>query len=128
MIKGIGVDIVEIERFRKILDRWGGRFIRRLFTEREREDCLKRADPVPHFAVRFAAKEAFSKAIGTGFGNPVFPKSIEVVQGISGSPRLVLWNGVCRRMEAMKVSQTFLSLSHDGKMGIAFVVLEGEEA
>ena len=126
MIKGIGVDIVNIERFRGILDRWGIRLLERIFTEREREVCLNRPDPAPHLAVRFAAKEAFSKALGTGFSQGVFPRNIEVAQEGTGSPRLVLRDGAQRGMEAIRATRTFLSLSHDGGVGVAFVVLEGE--
>ena len=67
MILGTGVDIVDIERFRRINERLKDRFIARVFTPGEQEFCLKRRDPVPHFAARFAAKEALFKALGTGW-------------------------------------------------------------
>lgn len=127
MIKGIGVDIVDIERFRGILDRWGDRFLVRIFTERERGECLGSPDPVPHLAVRFAAKEAFSKALGTGFGKTVFPRSIEVTRKGVDAPRLILHDGARLKMEEMRATRTFLSLSHEGEMGIALVILEGDE-
>lgn len=127
MIKGIGVDIVDIGRFRKALDRWEGRFMERLFTGREREECIRERDPAYHLAVRFAAKEAFSKAVGTGFGVEVSPKSIEVVKGASGAPRLSLSDGAQRKMNELKATRSFLSLSHDKGVGIAFVILEDED-
>ncbi len=126
MIKGIGVDIVDIGRFRKALNRWEGRFMKRLFTGREREECLRERDPAYHLAVRFAAKEAFSKAIGTGFGTEVSPTDIEVIKGLSGAPRLRLSDGARHRMDEIKATRSFLSLSHDKGVGIALVILEGE--
>ncbi len=126
MIKGIGVDIVDIERFRRSLERWDGKLVDRLFTEREKEECLGKKDPAAHLAVRFAAKEAFSKAVGTGLGMEISPKSIEVVRERTGPPRLRLLDGAHRRMEALRVTRSHLSLSHDAGMGVAMVVLEGE--
>jgi len=125
MIRGIGVDIVEIDRFRKALDRWKGRLLDRVFSEKEREECFKERDPALHLAVRFAAKEAFSKALGTGFGSLVSPGEIEILRNIRGVPRFSISGGAKLQMEAVRVEKTFLSLSHDGGMGIAFVVLEG---
>ncbi len=125
MIKGIGVDMVDVGRFQKAMDRWGTRFLDKIFTEREKKECLGRVNPALHLAVRFAAKEAASKALGTGFGGMVSPRSIEVVRKSSGAPGLIFRNGARQKMEAIEVTRTFLSLSHDGEMGIAFVVLEG---
>ncbi len=126
MIKGIGVDVVDITRFRAILKRWRGRFLDRLFTPQEQEDCLDRHDPAPHLAVRFAAKEAFSKAVGTGFGAEISPRNVEVIRKDSGAPRLNLTGGARQKMRALRATRALLSLSHDRGIGIAFVVLEGK--
>jgi holo-[acyl-carrier protein] synthase len=125
MILGVGTDIVQIDRFRRAIERWQGRFLERLFSEKEREECLKWQDPVPHLAVKFAAKEAFGKAMGTGFGDWVSPREVEVLHDSSGAPQFVVNGRAKRQMDKRKVRKAFLSLSHDAGMGIAFVIMEG---
>lgn len=85
-IKGLGNDIVEIDRVRKSYERHGYRFLTRLFSEKEQDYCLKFKDPVPHLAARFSAKEAIAKALGTGFGEHLSWLDIEIVNDSSGKP------------------------------------------
>ncbi len=85
-VKGIGNDILEIERLRKSIERHGEHFLDRLFTAQEKEICQRYKDAVPHFAGRFAAKEAIVKALGTGFGSQVSWHDIEVLSDELGKP------------------------------------------
>ena len=84
MIVGSGIDIVEVERVEGVLRRRGKRFRERVFTERERLDCDRRSNPAPHFALRFAAKEAGMKAVGTGWRRGVGWRDFEVIEGPHG--------------------------------------------
>jgi holo-[acyl-carrier protein] synthase len=86
MILGIGSDLIDIRRIEAVLQRHGLRFIRRLFTAKEQAKAAQRADPVPTYAKRFAAKEACSKALGTGFSNGVFFRDMGVVNLPGGQP------------------------------------------
>lgn len=85
-IRGLGNDIIEISRMRQSIDRHGLHFLNRLFTQAEQDYCYKFKDPVPHFAGRFAAKEAIVKALGTGFGAQVAWHDIEVLNDNLGKP------------------------------------------
>jgi holo-[acyl-carrier protein] synthase len=124
MIVGIGVDIVEIRRFGEVLERQEDRFIQRVFTAGEQEYCRAHRDPVPHFAARFAAKEALFKALGTGWAKGVSWLDVGVGREGQGAPILVL------RGEAEKISQSLgarkvhLSLSHTNESAVAVVILE----
>jgi len=126
MILGVGTDIVQIVRFRRAIERWQGRFLERLFSEREQAECLEKRDPVPHLAVKFAAKEAFGKAMGTGFGALVSPREVEVLHDPSGAPRFAVSGRTRHQMDKQNIRRVFLSLSHDAEMGIAFVIMEGD--
>jgi holo-[acyl-carrier protein] synthase len=84
VIVGSGIDIVEVERVEGVLRRRGKRFRERVFTERERVDCDRRQNPAPHFALRFAAKEAGMKAVGTGWRRGVGWRDFEVIEGPHG--------------------------------------------
>jgi holo-[acyl-carrier protein] synthase len=124
MIVGVGIDTVEIPRLRKTLARYGDRFIQRVFTPEERDYCAAHADPAPHFAVRFAAKEALFKALGTGWARGVTWQDVEVRRKAPAAPFLELTG------EAQRLSKTFgtqsihLSLSHSENTAIALVILE----
>src|SRR2546430_17446410 len=89
-VNGIGVDLVNIPRMRDVIDRWQDRFLRRVFTEAEIAYCRARRDPVPHFAARFAAKEAGLKALGTGLRLGMSWRELEVRRERGGAPTLVL--------------------------------------
>ncbi len=124
MIVGIGVDIVDIERLRAVLERQGNRFVRRVFTEAEREFCLSHRDPVPHYAVRFAAKEALFKAIGTGWAKGVSWSDVEVLRKDHEAPTIAL-HGKAEQFSADLGSRhVHVSLSHSDTSAVAVVVLE----
>jgi len=126
MIYGIGVDIVDISRIERVLDRWGDRFVRRVFTEAEIEYCSRRGRPASRYALRFAAKEAFAKALGSGFRDGLSFRQIEVINNTQGKPYLKL-HGRCRELYTENgICGVFLSLSDDGPYAVAMVVLEGE--
>lgn len=90
MIKGIGNDIVEIDRIRGSVDRHGLHFLNRLFSQKEQDYCYRYQDPAPHFAGRFAAKEAIAKAFGTGFGAHLSWLDIEILNDEQGKPVVFL--------------------------------------
>ena len=125
MIRGIGVDIVKVDRIEKAVERWGYRFLKRIFTPAEIERCQKRARPAQCLALRFAAKEAFAKALGLGMRKGLRWRDIEVVHDHLGKPDLVLHNQAQRLLEAMEASRTWLSLSDERESALAVVVLEG---
>lgn len=125
MIRGIGVDIVKVDRIEQAVERWGYRFLKRIFTAAEIERCQQRARPAQCLALRFAAKEAFSKALGLGMRKGLRWRDIEVVHDHLGKPDLLLHNQAQRLLEAMEASRTWLSLSDERESALAVVVLEG---
>ena len=125
MIRGIGVDIVKVDRIEKAVERWGHRFLKRIFTPAEIERCQKRARPAQCLALRFAAKEAFAKALGLGMRKGLRWRDIEVVHDNFGKPDLLLHNQAQRLLEAVEASRTWLSLSDERESALAVVVLEG---
>ncbi len=125
MIRGIGVDIVKVDRIEQAVERWGYRFLKRIFTAAEIERCQKRARPAQCLALRFAAKEAFAKALGLGMRKGLRWRDIEVVHDHLGKPDLLLHNQAQRLLEAVEASRTWLSLSDERESALAVVVLEG---
>jgi holo-[acyl-carrier protein] synthase len=101
MIIGIGNDLCDIRRIEKTIARFGDRFLLRVFTDEERRKAFSRAHPARTFAKRFAAKEAASKALGTGFRNGVHFRDIGVVNAPSGRPTLALTGGAARQLEKL---------------------------
>jgi holo-[acyl-carrier protein] synthase len=89
IIFGIGIDVVEVDRIESAIERLGDVFLRRLFTDREREYCARQKRPALHYAARFAAKEAVSKALGTGIGGQAGWLDMEVERAESGAPRML---------------------------------------
>jgi holo-[acyl-carrier protein] synthase len=126
MIYGIGVDLVKIARIERILSRWGERFVGRVYTEGEAEICYKRVLPASSFALRFAAKEAFSKALGTGMRQGVQWRDIEVEHAGGGRPVLKLHGKCFQLCQARNITGHHVSLSDEGDYGVAVVVLEKE--
>ena len=129
MIIGLGSDLCNIERIQASLDRFGARFERRVFTDVERAKADRRPfTKAGTLAKRFAAKEAFSKAVGTGFKRGVFMKDIGVVNAASGAPTLALTGGARARLDAMipdgHVARVHLTLTDDHPWAQAFVVIE----
>lgn len=129
MIIGLGSDLCNIERIAASLERWGEKFERRCFTEVERAKAARRPfTRAGTYAKRFAAKEAFTKAIGTGFSNGVFHKDIGVVNAPSGAPTLALTGGAAKRLAQMTPdgheAVVHLTLTDDHPWAQAFVVIE----
>ncbi|HEY1260088.1 MAG TPA: holo-ACP synthase [Stellaceae bacterium] len=98
MILGLGSDLVDIRRIEEVIERYGERFLDRIFTETERRRCDRRADRAASYARRFAAKEACSKALGTGFRRGIFWRDLGVVNMATGQPTLQLTGGALRRL------------------------------
>ena len=129
MIIGLGSDLCNIERIQHSLERFGERFENRVFTEVERAKARRRPFTVAGtYAKRFAAKEAFSKAVGTGFSRGVFMKDIGVVNAPSGAPTLALTGGAQARLDAMTPpghrAAIHLTLTDDHPWAQAFVIIE----
>jgi holo-[acyl-carrier protein] synthase len=119
---GIGVDICEVNRFDRLKEK--SDFIQKIFTEEEIKYCCPKKNSSQYFAVRFAAKEAFLKALGTGIGKGIHLKEIEVVRNDSGKPFILLHGETKRTFEKMKTGNIHLSLSHEKNNAIAFVIIE----
>lgn len=124
-VRGIGVDVVQVERMKGALERFRERMERRLFTEEELAYCRSFSDPLPHLAARFAAKEAASKALGTGMSQGVGWRELEVIQPGGRQPRLEFHGRAREIFEALGCTAAHVSLTHDGGVAIATVVLEG---
>lgn len=124
MIVGMGVDVVEIRRIRSVIDRQPDRFLRRVFTAREQEYCRAHRDPAPHYAARFAAKEALFKALGTGWAKGVTWLDVEVERNDAGAPRLRLQGEAQRVAGSLQVRRAHLSVSHGEDSAVAVVILE----
>jgi holo-[acyl-carrier protein] synthase len=129
VIVGLGSDLCNIERIQNSLDRFGERFIQRVFTEVEQAKAARRPfTRAGTFAKRFAAKEAFSKAVGTGFNRGVFMRDIGVVNAPSGAPTLALSGGAKAALDALiplgHVPKIHLTLTDDHPWAQAFVIIE----
>lgn len=131
MIIGIGSDLIDIRRVEKVMGRFEQRFIERCFTDIEREKAERRRGGGTHidtYAKRFAAKEACSKALGTGFSQGVFMKDIGVVNAPSGAPTLALTGGALKRLNAMvpqgMSARIHLTLTDEPPLAQAQVIIE----
>ena len=120
-IHGLGNDIIEIARIRQSVERHGAHFLNRLFTQQEQDFCYKFQDPVPHFAGRFAAKEAIAKALGTGFGAQVGWHDIEVINDELGKPVVHFSPGMKERFKNPRV---LVSISHSTDYATAVAIWE----
>jgi holo-[acyl-carrier protein] synthase len=127
MILGIGNDLIDIRRVEKSLDRFGGRFVERIFTETEQRKSDKRANRAASYAKRFAAKEACSKALGTGFRKGVFWRDLGVVNLPSGKPTMALTGGALDRLAKMTPAgmkvQIDLTITDDFPLAQAIVII-----
>jgi holo-[acyl-carrier protein] synthase len=119
MIFGIGIDVVENARVADAIRRHGDRFIEKIYQASEAEYCRKMKDPAPHFAVRFAAKEAVSKAFGTGFAGQFKWKDIEVRRKDTGEPFIVLHDGAAELAKRLGIASVLISLSHSQDYAVA---------
>jgi len=127
MIVGIGADLLDVERMARELAREGGGFRDDVFTPSEVGYCAAMAFPERHFAARFAAKEAFWKAVGCG-PEPVSLRDVEVDRSASGAPRIVLHGGAEAAAARLGVISVYVSMTHTATLASASVVLEGEGA
>ena len=125
MILGIGVDLVDVSRIESIIYRWNQRFLKRVFTDIEIRYCNNKKNPAQRFATRFAAKEAFIKALYPKGQEGINYRDIEIDQ-MKGRPHINTYGNVKTAIEDMGVTRTHIMLSHDGNYGIANVILEGE--
>lgn len=126
-VRGIGVDIVHISRIEQALSRWGDRFRRKIFTEKELLLARNRSRQGRFFALRFAAKEAFAKALGSGIRYPVRWRDVEIDSDHQGKPEIVLHGELKKWCKEHNIYRYHLSLSDDGDHAIAFVIIEGDE-
>jgi holo-[acyl-carrier protein] synthase len=124
MIYGIGTDIAAVARFQRFIDTGNTAIIERLFTPAERSRCEKRKDAASCLAVRFAAKEAFLKALGTGLRDGLSWLDMEVSNDALEKPELNLSGRAAELFQAKRLTRVHLSLSHDGGNAIAMVVVE----
>ena len=124
MIVGIGVDIAETVRFEKLYGRYGDRFVRRILNDKEQKDFARRRNPVSFLATRFAAKEAASKALGTGFNEEVNYKSIEISNDTDGKPVLRFLHRTSALASKKNINSIFISISDESHYAVAMVILE----
>ena len=124
MVTGLGIDLVEVLRVRDSLERYGDRFLNRVFTEHEQQYCLSKRFPAQNLAARFAAKEAGAKALGTGISRGVGWKDLEVQRSPGQPPRLALSGRARELANQQGVAHISLSLTHTDAQATAIVIME----
>src|ERR1700722_16307930 len=124
MLIGTGIDLTEIPRIRNSIERFGNRFLDRIFTAGEIAYCMRKKNAAESFAARFAAKEAAAKALGTGISHGVSWLEIEVAREPAGRPFLVLSGRAGQRAHQLGVTRSSLSLTHTRDIALAVVVME----
>jgi holo-[acyl-carrier protein] synthase len=124
MIVGTGIDLAEIGRIEQSIQRYGDRFIDRIFTAAEREYCMRKRNFAESFAARFAAKEAAAKALGTGISRGVTWLEIEVVRLPGGRPTLQFHGRAAQFAARLGATRNALSITHTGQLAMASVILE----
>ena len=124
MIAGIGVDIVDIGRIQSLLDRYGERFLARVYTEAEAEYAMKSVNRAERLAGRFAVKEAVMKALGTGKSQGILWKDVETLRGRLGKPEVRLHGQAVKLVKLRGCGAVHVSITHDGGKAVAFVILE----
>src|SRR3989441_464012 len=125
MILGVGLDVVDTDRVARALTAHGRRFEERVYTAAELAECAQRADRAQALAGRFAAKEAFLKALGTGSARGLALRQVEVVRGKDGNPALRLTGSAAAEARRRGVREVHLSLSHQPALAAAGVILQG---
>jgi holo-[acyl-carrier protein] synthase len=123
-IIGLGVDLTDIPRIAQTYAQYGERFLKRVFTEGEIAYCMRRRDPVPSLAGRFAAKEAAMKALGTGHSRGVLWKDVEVFREY-GPPQLRLHGGAAIHAGRLQVAKSLLTITHTDALAMAQVIMLG---
>ena len=124
-IVGLGMDATEVDRIAASLDRYGDRFLQRVFTDGEIAYCMRRRNPAPHLAGRFAAKEAGMKAIGTGHAFGVLWRDLEVVRQSGSAPELALHGVAAELARAKGIARIHITITHDAGIAAAVAVAEG---
>ena len=124
MIVGTGIDICEVRRVAASIDRFGDRFLRRIYTPEEIAYCKSKKNSVERFAARFAAKEAATKAIGTGLHFGVTWQDVEVRRAPGGRPTIHFYRAASERFARLGAKHAHLSLTHSGELAIAQVIIE----
>lgn len=124
-IIGLGIDATDIPRIVSTIERYGQRFLQRIFTEGEIAYCMRRREPAIHFAGRFASKEAAMKALGTGHTQGVLWRDVEVVRR-GGPPQLQLHGGAARKFAAIGGRSSLLTITHSDALAIAQVLILGD--
>ena len=124
MITGIGVDIVEIARIQALLDRYGDKFLHRVYTEKETDYAMGGANRAERLAGRFAVKEAVLKALGTGKSQGILWRDVETVRGRLGRPEVHLHGQAVKSAKWRGGGAVHVSITHDGGKAVAFVILE----
>ena len=127
MIYGVGTDLVEIQRIERVLKRFGDRFARRILCEPELQRFRAHKQPVTYLAKRFAAKEAFTKALGTGIHAPANWHGVWVVNLKSGQPQLEFSSELRKLLEKRRIQRSHLSLTDEREMACATVILESDD-
>src|SRR5579862_14856 len=124
MIVGTGIDVVEVPRVAAALQRFGRRFVERIFTENEIRYCDSKANPAERYAARFAAKEAGMKALGTGWNYGVRWRDLEVVRPQGKRPSIVFHGKAAEVAKTLGAAHAALSITHTGEQAMALVILE----
>jgi len=124
-ILGTGIDLVENARIAASIEKFGDRFLHRIFTPGEIAYCAPKPDPVPHYAARFAAKEAVSKAFGCGIGKQLGWLDMEVIRNEAGAPSVLLHGGGRELADARGVRHVFVSLTHTDHHAAASATIAG---
>jgi holo-[acyl-carrier protein] synthase len=124
MIAGIGADLVDIARIQTLLDRYGERFLRRVYTEAETAYAMRGANKAERLAGRFAVKEAVMKALGTGKSQGILWRDVETVRGRFGKPEVRLHGQAVKWAKWRSGDSVHVSITHDGGKALAFVILE----
>ena len=124
MIHGIGTDFVEVYRIEKILQRWGDKFINKVFTLDEIKYCQNKAFPAVHYAARFAAKESFLKSLGIGLGMGINLREIEVINNPQGRPMLKINEKIKDGLDRSGITAIHISITHTREHAHAVVILE----
>ena len=122
MVKGIGVDIIEIDRIRRSIDSIGDRFLEKVYTAREISYCDAKAHRYQHYAARFAAKEALAKALSTGWAGEFRWKDVEIMNEPSGQPKISLHGSLSQKLAGADI---MLSMSHSDSHVVAMVLIQG---
>jgi holo-[acyl-carrier protein] synthase len=125
-IVGIGVDLVSIDRVQAITQRWQDRFLHRVYSEAERQDCFRRTTPYASLAGRFAAKEAILKALGVGWATGVSWRDVQVMSDAAGRPVARVEGRARSLIQEAGVTAIHISLSHDGGYAVAQAILTND--